>query len=227
MRAFTAALVGIAFLAGAVRAGDQIGIYAGGDFCKMTQKQCQAKALDALRENKFPHAEITPDGYVVGRNAKATVMVFGFPYRDGVVALVAAVGKEKEEAERLRNVVRDSVLDPAHEADTDSIKQAVHAEVTNGLGVRWTVAKHEFLSTVRFFDAAAAIVMEKKGLHTSAPTKMMVFGGYADNGVVAVLVPGTNEVYVQVLVIGVSADEKEAERLQKTVSAELMKVLFE
>jgi hypothetical protein len=223
----TAAVLVISSLASTARAGEPIGMFAGGDLSKMSREDCQAKALDALREHKFPHAEITPDGFVLGRNAKATVMVFAFPYRDGVVALVAAVSKEKEEAERLRNEIRESVLDPSHEADTDSIRQVTHSEMKNSLGVRWSIAKHGFLPTVRFFDAAATIVMEKHNLRTSTASKMMVFGGNDSTGVMAVLVPGANEVSVQLLVIGVSADEKEADRLQKMVSAELIKVLFE
>ncbi|MFL5341715.1 MAG: hypothetical protein ACJ8F7_16340 [Gemmataceae bacterium] len=227
MRTITATLLGVVVLAGAVRAGDQIGIHAGGEFGKMTSEECQAKALDALREQKFPHMEITPEGVVVGRSAKATVLVFGFPYRDGVVAMVAAASKDNAEAERLRNAVRDSVLDKSHTADTDSIQRVTHSDVKNGLTVRYGVEKHAFLPTLRFFDAAATIAMEKHGLGTNPASKMMVFGGHAEGGVVAVLVPGTNELSVQLLVIGVSADEKEADRLQKTISGEIMKILFE
>ncbi len=226
MRTIAALLAAI--VAGSiVHAANPVSIHAGGDFGKMTREECQAKALDALREQKFPHAEIMPDGVVLGRNAKATVLVFGFPYRDGVVALVAAASKDNAEAERLRNAIRDSVLDASHEADAGSIKQVRHAAVKNGLEVNYAVTKHGFLPIVRFFDVAAAIAMEKHGLQTTAASKMMVFGGNSTGGVVAILVPGANEVSVQLLVIGVSADEKEAERLQKTISAEVMKVLFE
>jgi hypothetical protein len=226
MRTIVALLAAI--VAGSiVHATEPVSVHAGGDFGKMSREECQAKALDALREQKFPHAEIAADGTVVGRNAKSTVLVFGFPYRDGVVALVAAASKDNAEAERLRTAIRDSVLDASHEADANSIKQVKHAEVKNDFSVHYAVTKHGFLPVVRFFDVAAAIAMEKHGLQTSAASKMMVFGGNSAGGVAAILVPGANEVSVQLLVIGVSADEKEAERLQKTVSAEVMKVLLE
>jgi hypothetical protein len=227
----TFVIVAIACLgiAAPARSAEPYGLHAGGDFRKMTREQCNARAMAALREEqKFPNVEVTPDGFVLGWSEYAGVLVTNFPYRDGVVVLVTTASKDNGEAERLRNEVRDYVLDPKKQREDKSVRQASHRDVKpEGLAMHWDVSKRGLTPTARFFDAAASIAMEKHGMRSLIASKTMVFGGTSHGGVLAVLVPGGNETSLQVLTIGVGDDDKEAGALEKTVRDELLKVLFD
>jgi len=211
------------------RAAEPINIHAGGEFRKLTRDECNAKAMATLRaDQKFSHVELTADGFVLGWNDVATVLVAAFPFRDGVLFLVTAASKDNFIAERLRNEVREFILDPKDLPESSGVKQVSRkTPQPNPLPICWEVSKRGAQNTLRFFDAAAALAMEKQGMRSAIASKTMVFGAAPEGMAVAVLVPGANQISVNLLVIAVSEDDKEAARLKKAAQTELLKILFD
>jgi hypothetical protein len=95
------------------------------------------------------------------------------------------------------------------------------------LAVRWGFDQRAANPVLRHFVTASAIVVEKQGLQShTTPNLPICIGAGIDRLGVAFVMPGPNEISAQIFAVGVG-EETEADRLQRTIRKELIKVLFD
>jgi hypothetical protein len=199
---------------------------------KMSREDCALKAMHALIKNeKCVKAEIMPDGNVRGWTEKAAIAVVSGTYRDNTLFVVMVASHDNAESERLRNTVRQYVMEGDHDADTPRTFAAAEKDRKPlDLQVRWGFEGKPATKILRFLVPATSIVLEKQGLvavDQSNVTGPLVFGGSPDRVAAAVAYPGPNELTLQFCVFGVSQNGDEADRLQRVVRQEVMKVLYD
>jgi hypothetical protein len=201
----------------------------GTNFKKMTREACALLALEAMGvKEKFIRAETTPDGNAYGYSENVAVVVISTPFRDGVHFTVVAAGRDNAETERLRIDIQKLIFES--QADPPTVKQ-VKAENPDRKStapiLRWGSEQRGTSNIVRHFVPAASIAMEKHGLATvTAPNVPLCIGGGSRSGAVAFVHPGPNDIGMRIYTVGVG-EEPEAERLQRTIRQEVIKILFE
>src|SRR5262245_6825369 len=170
---FLAAVLGLSGSSGSLYADVPWALHWGGDVRPLTREACALKAVEAMGvKEKFVFAEVTEDGNARGWNERTAVVVVSFPQvGSGVLVLVYAAGKDDAEAERLRNVVRAHVLDGPYNPD---VPQRIGAEESDpkpkGPAIHVHSEKRTVISLLRFFEAAASIVLEKQGYRVGSMT---------------------------------------------------------
>ena len=197
------------------------------NFKKSTPEACGLLAVEAMAKEKFIRAEIAPDGNVYGFSEKAAVLVASTPFRDGVHFTVVAASYDNAEAMRLRDVVRNHVLESKSEPTAKLHQDEAADHKPCPLVLRWGSEPHAATPILRHFVPAACITVEKQGLQSHiTPNVPMCIGAGADRLGLVFLQPGQNEVNVRIFSVGVG-EETEADRLQRTIRKELIKVLFD
>jgi hypothetical protein len=207
-------------------------VHIGTAFRKASREACALLAVEAMGvKEKFIQAEVMADGNAYGWSETAGVLVVVTPFRDGAHFTVIAVSQNGGEAERLRNAVRDHILTGPAEPDVArQIKADDPMRKTSAPALRWNLEARGMCGPLKHFVPAVFIAVEKHGLASSdGGIKGMPvgFGGGADRMVIAFLHPGPNEISVQMSVVGICNDAAEADRLQRMVRQELVKILFE
>ncbi len=200
---------------------------------KMSREDCALKAMHFLiKTEKCVKAEITTDGNVRGWTEKAAVAVVCSSFRDGARFSVVAAGYDNAESERLRSAVRQHLTDGGdHDPSTPKTYAAPEADRKPlDLQLRWGIDTRPMTKILRFLPPAISIVMEKQGLipiDQSNGAGLLIFGGSPDRVATVVAMPGTNETNFQLCAFGISANPDAADRLQRVVRQETLKVLFE
>jgi len=197
------------------------------NFRKSTPEACGLLAVEAMAKEKFIRAEVALDGNVYGFSEKAAVLVASTPFRDGVHFTVVAASYDNAEAMRLRDVVRNHVLESRSEPAAKLHQDDAADRKPCALVLRWGSEPHAATPILRHFVPAACITVEKQGLQShTTPNVPMCIGAGADRLGLIFLQPGQNEVNVRIFSVGVG-EEAEADRLQQTIRKELIKVLFD
>ena len=196
-------------------------------FKKTSKENCALLAIEAMAKEKFIKAEVTADGFAYGVTEKAAVLVVATPFRDGVHFSVVVVGHDNPEVERLRNVVRSHIAESTTEPTAKQFQDGAADRKPTSLAVRWGFDQRAANPVLRHFVTASAIVVEKQGLQShTTPNLPICIGAGVDKLGLAFIHPGPNEISAQIFAVGVG-EETEADRLQRTIRKELIKVLFD
>ena len=203
-------------------------IHIGGDFRRVDRESCARKAVEAMAKAKFIRAEIDKDGNAWGHDEKSFAQVITLPYKDGVHILIFVAGSDATYTDGIRSALRTHVSDGPF--DPDSPKQVASDDASRkpcDLKRRWGMEQRPTLSLLRYFQPAAAVVMEKQGLGSQQAAGMAVLGGGGHGVMATFALPGPNEVNVYVGTIAFSTDDAEADRLQSVVRTGLLKFLYD
>jgi len=214
--------------AGPASAGNPGALHLGGEWRKMSREECARKALAALAKEKMVEGGTDAQGNAWARDEISSVLVVSLTARDGVQVFVFAAGQDGAKAAGLRDRVRAAVLDgPAVPEPDRPVEFAAEGHKPGGPVLRWGVERCNLAQTLRFFEQAASIVVEKHHFAASTPGPNVVFGQRPDCLLAAVHVPVPSEGtgYLGVLVCG--AEPGEADRLQKSVRRAIRKIFFD
>jgi hypothetical protein len=224
-----AAALAVVLFSGPIWAQGNISVHVGGGVVKEANREvCARKALKVLEKEKLLYAEVDSEGHVWGFGEKAAVMVLCLANPEGAAFIVCAASGDPKEAERLRNTVREQIAEmphdpqlPRHVGTLDPMQKAKVSQL------RWQVAPHSMVSTLRFFDAAAAITLEKQGMSAPQCEKTLVLGAGRGGVAAAFAAPGANGLSVNVGVAVASWDDALSARLAKSLERALVSVLYE
>jgi hypothetical protein len=219
-------------LGGAARANGPNSLHYGGDTRKMTREACAQKAVEAMGvKERFCFAEVTPDGNARGWSDKTAVLVLSAPtpVKENVFFLVIVAGKDNAEAERLRNVIRTHILDGPHDPGVPTrFGPEEGTAPPPPLALCLQGETRTIISPLRFFEAVASIVLEKRGFGTKAEGKMLVVGGNPQQmAALAILTPTASGLSVRLNVVAITADKASAEDLAKELLQGMVKVFYE
>ncbi len=233
MRTLRPAITLLTLLAcvGHASAGGPCSISVGGGVRKMTREQCALKAVEAMgAKEKLLVAEVDAEGNARGWNENNTVQVLSFrqPDEAQVVVLIVAVGKDAKETDRLRNAVAAHVLDgPANPATPKRIAAEGAPKESPAPAVRWAAASRNNVSTTRFFDVAASLVLEKRGYQVMPQGKPLVLGGRPSGVVAAMFAPGSTAMEHYLVVAVGGEEDKECQRLAQEYVTRIIHTLYE
>jgi hypothetical protein len=224
-------LVVLFLVAPAAGAQGPVVIHTGVAYTRATREQCAQAAIHAMAKADVIHAEVTPDGNVLGWDETTTAFVVTAPYRDGVSFAVITAGRNGSDAERLRSLVRDQLVTAASQTGSATIHDADDpTRVSSAFHVIGGPEQRPVGTILKHFPAAAYIAIEKQGLGSSSGGIVgapVAFGADANRAVFAFLLPGPNEVSTQLYVVAAGEDRAEAERLRRAIRADILKILFE
>lgn len=208
-----------------------ISIHFHSQFVKADRDAVALRAVDALaNKEKFAAAEVLSDGNVFGWNDKASALVIIQPFRDGVHFSLFVAGRDNEEAGRLRNAIRGHLLASGPTADVPRSVRREDGVPKPPVALKHGADSRNATPILRFFQPAGFIVMEKHGLSPSdagMPNTPTAFGGSATRMAAAFALPGPNEIGVRIYSVVAAADDDEADRLQRAIRQDMLKVLFE
>jgi hypothetical protein len=182
-----------------------IAIHVGSEYGKMSRAECARKAVAMLGgKEKFPFAEITPDGNVRGWNETTSVLVLTFPTPDKETLLVTVVaaGTDNTEAERLRNAIRDHVKNGPHDPDAPQRFAPEGKDLPRRtVCLSWKSEQRNLTNLVRFFEPVARLALEKQGFATSTHNNALVFAGHPAGMVAAFVSPTASGVSLRFNVV--------------------------
>jgi hypothetical protein len=206
-----------------------LNVRVGGGVAKdITREACALKAIRVMEKEKFLFAEVDAKGRAWGYSEKASVLVIPFACPQGATFVLCTASSEVGEADRLRQVVcthlSDDPADPKTPKQIGTPDPKAKAKVPV-LG--WQAEPHSGVSTLRFFDGGAAIVLEKQGLSVQQADKTLVMGGGQGAVAAAFLAPGSNALMINLGVLVASYDEATTSRLVSSLEQGIVKVLFE
>jgi hypothetical protein len=110
------------------------------------------------------------------------------------------------------------------------IVRTAGAESKPPVVIRYGCDSRNSVAILRFFQPAGMIVLEKHGLVPSdggMPNAPSAFGAGPNRVAVAFATPGVNAIHVRLIAVAVATTEDDADRLQRAIRQDLIKVLFE
>jgi hypothetical protein len=221
-------LIGVLAVAADARAQAMPGSHWCAASRQISREACAQLAVEAMGvKEKFAFAEVTPDGNARGWNGQSSVAVLSFPRPSGdtIQFLVIAASKDTAEAERLRNVVRDHVL--SAEANADSPKRVGTGKEPHDFSIDWRAETRNAIGLVRFFDAAACIVLEKQGFKIQNPAPTMVAGTREDHLATAFYAPTSSGISFQFNVLTISTSHARGEGLAADLLSRILKIIYD
>jgi hypothetical protein len=189
-------------------------------FRRTTSAAATLKAVEVmgLKQN-FIHAHATRDGEATGYDENSFVLVHTVEINGGVQIFVAAFNPNPSEAERLRDVIGKQVIDGPFNSRTSPVYDTSDRS-------RMKTRMGAYLST---FDKTATLATAGSCAHGAmAPNGLTSHGNdpqvaYGSNGTTRVAVFNVGgATRTAVLVIAVSTDLGDAERLPNKVKASIM-----
>jgi hypothetical protein len=200
-------------------------------FYKGSRQAAGRLAVEALGvKEKFPFAEVTPDGNVRGWNERSSALVLTFPTPDPDRTHVLAIttSDSTDETARLGVAVIGHIT-----SGTDDPKAPTRIAPKDGkLPVRpatltWKGEDRPATPALRHFGNAAAIAMEKKGFGTKPTSSPLVFGATKEKAVMAFLASTSNGQAYGIHVVTACFGEETADKLTADLLSQIVKILFE
>jgi hypothetical protein len=213
------------------RADGPIAVHLGGEIRPMTREVCAQKAVEAMGDKeKFPFAEITPDGNARGWNDKVAVFVLSSPTpnKDGIAIMVFAAGHDNDEVGRLRNTIRAHIVEALHNPKSPTRYCPEGDKPPPApLALSWKSEQRPAINIVRHFEPAATLVLEKRGYATNSGGKTLIFGSLPDRMVAAFVWPTASAQTVQHCVIAASANGETSNTTANDVLGRIVRILHE
>jgi hypothetical protein len=219
----------LALLASAPAALAQpVSMHIGGDARRMTREVCARKAVEVLGvKEKFTFAEVTRDGHAWGYNGRAAVLVLSFPHPAGIQILIIAASKDNAEAERLRNVVRAHVFEGAHDPSVPPRVGKKTKPSANEVTLRWRIQQRPLITPLRFFDAVASIVLEKKSYTLGSSGSKEAVVGASPARVVFAFSASSASAFLRNLGVVTACEAGDDEPVSEKVLSAITQVIYE
>jgi hypothetical protein len=228
-RQFLLAALAVMGVAPVTFAGGPIFLSVGFDSRQMTRQECARKAVEAMRvREKFAFAEVTGDGNVQGWNATSAVRVMSYPMPDPgrIYIVIVTAGQNQAETERVHLAVRAHVFDGPDDPKIAARIPTTGTPPPRPVTLFYQSEERDSHPVLRHFAPVAEVVLEKKGYHTKAGSRI-VMGALPDRSVVTFLAPTASTGRVWLGAVYAIAGEEPGETTAEDVLGRIAKVLYE
>jgi hypothetical protein len=188
-------------------------------FRRTTSAVAALKGVEAMGiKQNFIHAQ-AKDGDANGYDENSFVIVHTVEIGGGVQIFVAAFNPNPSEAERLRDVIGNHVIDgPYNSRVSQAYDTSDRSRMQTRMGAYWS--NFDKVATLATAGSCAHGAMAQNGLSSKGNDPQIAYGFNGTTRVAVFNVGGATR--TQVLVIAVSTDSSEAERLRNRVKASIV-----